>query len=128
MAISVAKDTIVQKNAPGSSRKPGTKDYALILSSLMTRRNALIRNKDNNEEEVTEIIVIISQKLQELGFNKPAEILKNIVKRRVNTSYKWRDDRFENIDQKKATTLEYAEEYWTKGKEKHLKIKNKSTR
>jgi hypothetical protein len=114
--MNTQKNEKIKKNYPGYTRTPGTKDYALILSSLMSRRNTLIRSE--NPEEITELFLIISQKLQELGFQKQATSIKLKVKRKVNITYKWKEDRFENIDEKKEGVVNTATECWTLGKEK----------
>lgn len=110
-------DNRQRKNYPGDVRKPGTKDYAVILANLINYRNQLEMNKDNKQG--VELVLKISEKLQELGFKRQSNSVKNIVKRKVNITYKDRQDRFERLAQKKSEVAEIISECWKMGKEKH---------
>jgi len=111
------------KSLAGVKRKPGTKDYALILSSLISNRNEMMRSTD--PEETIRIYLKISEKLQELGFTKQGQQVKDLIKRKVNITYKLRDDALENLDAKKAKVNELVVTYWPIGNEKHLEAKSK---
>ena len=115
---------VKKKNYPGIKRIPGTKDYALILSNLIKCRNELLRTE--NPDQIIENILKISLKIQELGFNSYSVKIKSLVKKRINVSYKLRNDRYENLGKKKEITLSLCVEVWKKGKTKHETSKTKS--
>jgi len=106
-----------RKNYPGDVRTPGTKDYAVILANLINYGNQLESEKD--KRRCVELILKISEKLQELGFRRHSTTVKNKVKRKVNITYKDREDRFENMDKKKKHILEIISHCWKEGSEKH---------
>ncbi|TAF68154.1 MAG: hypothetical protein EAZ55_00520 [Cytophagales bacterium] len=61
-------------------RIPGSKDYSMIMTKLMSWRNALQRAEDN--QEICEAIIKIAQKLRQLGFEKASQQVRPKVGRR----------------------------------------------
>lgn len=112
-----------KKNYPGIKRKPGTKDYALILSNLIKCRNELMLSKD--PDQIIDCILKISTKIQELGYSTTSVKIKSLVKKKIKTSYKFREDRYDDLDRKREQTLETCINIWYKGKEKHTQLKDK---
>jgi len=100
-----------RKNYPGNLRTPGTKDYSLILGNLMSYRNKLF--KETDEQEIGLLFVKIAEKLKELGFKRPSNSVKIRAGRR-------KLGKFQDITQKKKEdVIEIALKYWEQGKEKH---------
>lgn len=126
--MSIPKDTVgpnvKKKNYPGIKRKPGTKDYALILSNLIKNRNELMLT--NDPDQIIESILKISTKVQELGYTTTSLKIKSLVKKKINTSFKLREDRFSRLPEKQQQVLELCVDIWRKGKEKHLALKPKT--
>jgi hypothetical protein len=112
-----AADARQRKNYPGDVRRPGTKDYAVILANLINYRNQLEMNKDSKQS--VELVLKIAEKLQELGFKRQSNTVKNVIKRKVNITYKDRHDKFERLDQKRSEVIGIISECWKLGKEKH---------
>ncbi len=106
-----------RKNYPGDLRTPGTKDYAVILANLINYGNQLETEKD--KRRAVELILKISEKLQELGFKRQSTTVKNKVKRKVNITYKDRPDRFDNLEKKTLEVMAVVSECWKMGRDKH---------
>lgn len=107
-----------RKNYPGDLRTPGTKDYGLILGNLMNYRNQLIR--ETEEQKAGKLFEKISEKLQELGFSRASNLVKNRVGEKKGRKY---------VDitlKKKNEVVEVARRYWHEGKDKHEKAKEEN--
>lgn len=104
-----------RKNYPGDLRIPGTKDYSLILTNLMSYRNKLC--KETDEQAIGTLFVKISEKLKELGFKRPSLLVKAKAGRR-------KMGRFQDITtQKKESVIDISLKYWELGTEKNLEAK-----
>ncbi|OHX65650.1 hypothetical protein [Flammeovirga pacifica] len=109
-----------RKNYPGEVRVLGTKDYGLILGSLMSYRNQLLR--ENDPFKLAFIIKKMAEKLQELDYKHASELtLSKLGMKELNGTYSITDKRKEDV-------VNIANRYWRMGKKKHeaakLKIKN----
>lgn len=125
--MSTPKDTVgpteKKKNYPGKKRKPGTKDYALILSNLIKYRNELMLT--NDPDQIINSILKISVKAQELGYSTTSLKIKSLVKKKINTSFKLREDRYSKLEEKRHQVLELCVDIWNDGKEKHKLYREK---
>ncbi len=106
-----------RKNYPGNLRTPGTKDYSLILGNLMSYRNKLFREED--EQEIGLLFLKIAEKLKELGFKRAFNSVKMRAGRRKLGKFR------DITPQKKEEVIEIALKYWEAGKKKHDEAKEK---
>ncbi|ANQ48338.1 hypothetical protein MY04_0956 [Flammeovirga sp. MY04] len=109
-----------RKNYPGEVRVLGTKDYGLILGSLMSYRNQLLRENDPLKEAF--IIKKMAEKLQELDYKHASELtISKLGEKQLNGLYSISSRRKDEV-------VNIANRYWRMGKKKHeaakLKIKN----
>ena len=100
-----------RKNYPGDLRRPGTKDYSVILGNLMGYRNRLFRSSDRTNNAM--LFGKIADKLIELGFKRSS----NTVRARI------KQDRLDA--ETKEEILALVLERWKDGKENHQKAKDK---
>ena len=105
------KRTRKRKNYPGDPRIPGTKDYALILTNLMSYSNKLTLEQD--EKKVASLLKKVAEKLKELGFLQ------------VSKSIKTKSKSPEAAMNRMTDIVETLNEKWRQGKEKHEKAKEK---
>ena len=98
-----------RKNYPGELRRPGTKDYGLILSNLIKYRNQL--SLETNETRVARIFAKIAEKLKELGFIKESKKIK-----------KW-SKQPEKFSKNREEVDVIATEKWREGKKRHETVR-----
>lgn len=108
----VAPRTRKRKNYPGDPRVPGTKDYALILTNLMSYSNKLTLEKD--EKKVASLLKKVAEKLKELGFAQSSKSMKSKAKAP------------DQAVKKMAEIVDTLNEKWRAGKEKHEEAKDKA--
>ncbi len=106
-----APRTRKRKNYPGDPRVPGTKDYALILTNLMSYSNKLTLEKD--EKRVASLLRKVSEKLKELGFNQASKSVKSKAKTP------------DAVIKKMPEFVEMLNEKWRSGRDKHEEAKEK---
>ena len=106
-----------RKHYAGDVRVPGTKDYALILTNLMSYKHKLDREQD--DQKIGYFIIKIGEKLKELGFGGASKIVKKKAGRR-------KQGKFQDItDKKKQDTIEIALKNWEVGREKQDEARDK---
>jgi len=106
-----------RKHYAGDVRVPGTKDFSLILSNLMSYKHKLEREQD--EQKVGYFIIKIGEKLKELGFGNASKIVKKKAGRR-------KQGKFQDItEKKKQETLELALKNWEVGRAKQDEAREK---
>lgn len=107
-----------RKYYPGDVRRPGTKEYSMILGNLINYKHQLVR--ENHEQVIGELLLKISVKLKELGFKAASESVKKKVGRK-------KAGKFQNItSKKKDDTVLIAVKAWDEGSDKNERAKVKA--
>jgi hypothetical protein len=105
------------KNQPWDVRIPGTKEYSVILSNLMSYKREL--TPEEHPQKTAILMLKIAQKIAELGFEEIGENLKKQVGKRKAGKYQ------EPTAKKKEEALKLATQYWQKANEKSESAKAK---
>ncbi len=105
-----------RKYYPGDVRKPGTKEFSMILGNLIHYKHQLVR--EENDQKIGDLLLKISMKLKELGYKSVSESIKKKVGRR-------KAGKFQNItSKKKLDTVEIAVRCWEEASKKNERAKS----
>ncbi len=112
------ESTKKRKYYPGDIRKPGTKEYSMILGNLINYKHQLVREEE--EQKVGDLLLKVSVKLKELGYKSASESVKKKVGRR-------KAGKFQGITaKKKHDTIELAVKCWEEATEKNERAKTRA--
>jgi hypothetical protein len=108
-----------RKYYPGDVRQVGTKEYSMILGNLINYKHQLVPEAD--EQKVGDLMLKVSLKLKELGYESEYKSIKKKLGRRKNGRYQ------EITSKKKNDTINTAIKVWEEANQNNeeAKVKNK---